>query len=176
MKRLALLTLPVVLSLSADAFAWGGNGKRPPSEPKITSPIDNNSKTDTGNGQVIVTGNFSNRKGTKELLCDIKGQVSANRGSDSVLLTNYVDKRVIKPYREFQDTFVFDVSEAGPGYRLDKKSQQYHAACLFKGPNENPDQMPPPHEKCDPDYEDCDWTCKASSGNPDQCADSNDDW
>ncbi|WP_141735275.1 hypothetical protein [Oligoflexus tunisiensis] len=176
MKRFTLIALPLFLSLSVDAFAWGGNGKRPPSEPKIPAPTDTNSKTESGNGQVFVTGNFSNRNGTKELLCDIKGQVSAYRGTDSVLLTNYVDKRVVKPYREFQDTFVFDTSEGGPGYKLDKKSQQYHASCLFKGPNEDPGQIPPPHTKCDPDYEDCDWTCKASAGSPDQCQDPGQDW
>lgn len=176
MKKILLRLAPLALMLSAEAFAWPGS-TRPPEEPKIPVDTGKSKKTETGDGQTVVEGYFSNRYGSSELLCDIVAKISARRGSDETIVKAFVDRRVLKPYREFSDRFYFDVaSEAGPGYKLDKNSQSYEAACLQKSPDQGPDQGPAPHDSCDPEWDDCDWTCKADQSNPDQCGNPSQDW
>ncbi|MCX6128173.1 MAG: hypothetical protein NTX25_03805 [Proteobacteria bacterium] len=176
MKSFALTLIPLSLVLSAQLFAWPG-ATRPNDVPKIPVDTAKSKKTDTNDGKTIVEGYFSNRKGSNELLCDIVAQVSAKLGSDETIIKAFRDRRVLKPYREFSDRFVFDITaEAGQGYKLDKNSQRYEAACLEKTPDQSPEQMPAPHDSCDPEWNDCDWTCKADQSNPDQCGNANQDW
>ncbi len=176
MKKLALIVAPLALVLSSQALAWKGNGQRPTTEPKIPADIDKSQKTDTSDGNAIVIGSFSNRKGTRDLVCDVFGRVTARRGGDETDVTAFVDKRLVKAYRDFNDRFLFELSEFGPGYKMDKKSQKYEAACLSLDPGETPDQVPAPHDKCDPEWMDCDWTCKADQNAPDQCGNPSQDW
>lgn len=170
-----MLIIPLLL-ISAQAFAWKGDGKRPPTDPKIPADVSKSSKTDVGDGNVIVEGKFSNRTGSKYLICDIIAEVLAKRGGDETLVKAFVDKRKLKPYREFSDRFLFELAEYGAGYKLDKKTQKYSAACLEVTEDETPDQVPPPHDQCDPEWEDCDWTCKADQNKPDQCDNPSQDW
>ncbi len=169
------LLLPLALFLSINAFAWKGTGARPEADPKIPFDTDNAKKAETLTGDLIIEGGYSNQKGKKDLVCDVVGKLDGSRGGDLVTVTTYVDKRVVRAFRSFKDKFLFTTAEAGPGYRWLKKSQAYHASCLELDVDETPDQVPSPHEKCDPEWEDCDWTCKAGA-NPDQCEDPEQDW
>ena len=176
MKNLVSFVLPLALSLSANAFAWSGDGHRSSPEPKIPADIGQSKKTDVGDGNVIVIGSFSNHKGTQDLVCDIVARVNAKRGGDETEVKAFVDKRTVKAYRDFNDRFLFELKEYGPGYKIDKASQNYEASCLALDPGETPDQVPAPHDKCDPEWNDCDWTCKANPSSPDQCNNPGQDW
>ena len=175
MKKMNAIMVPMLFALSAQAFAWKGNGSRPPEDPKIPADTSHSKKTQTDSGDIIIEGSFSNRYGTKDLICDVFGSVQGARGPDLVTVTNFVDKRLVRAYRAFSDRFFFSTSEAGPGYSWLKGSQHYEYSCLSLDPGEDPGQVPPPHDKCDPEYQDCDWSCK-SGPNPDQCESPSQDW
>lgn len=174
MKK-SLLMLPLLLSFSATAFAWKGNGSRPTTDPKIPIDTDNAKKTETNAGDIIIEGGVSNQLGSKDLVCDVVGTLDGVRGADTVSVSTYVEKRLVRAYRSFKDKFLFTTSEAGNGYKWVKTSQKYEFACLSLDLEETPDQVPSPHEQCDPEWEDCDWSCKAGA-NPSQCDDPAQDW
>ena len=176
MKRYAKFMLVAGLVLSGNAFGWGGNGHRPAEDPKIPTDTDHAGKVDAADGSSVVEVDFSNRTGSKNLLCDIMASVDAKRGSDTVTLTAYVDRRLVKAYRGFKDRFVFDGQEAGEGYVFQKVTQKYEPSCLSLDTNEDPGQVPNPHTKCDPEWEDCDYGCKSVGQNPDQCDNPSQDW
>ncbi len=170
MLRMSFAALPLALLLSTQAFAYGGTGYRQPSDPKMPADISHNKKTESADHQsVFVEGGFSNINGSKTLFCDIHAELTAVRGTDRVKIFTTVDRRVLRAYRGFKDNFRFDLNEAGSNYRFDKRSQVYLPSCLELDPGENPDQVPSPHEKCDPEFQACDWSCPAQAQDPTAC-------
>ncbi len=171
MLRRSLSLLPFALLLSTQAFSYGGNGRRPAADPPIPVDTGNSTQTVSTDGSTVwIDGSFSNVKGQKLLFCDIHAEVKARKGSDTLTVYATVDRRVVKAGRGFNDRFQFDLTEAGSGYRFDKKSQVYQLSCLELDAGENPAQVPSPHEKCDPEFDSCDWSCPAQAQDPDSCA------
>ncbi len=175
MKKSTLALIPMLL-VSAQAFAWGGNGQRPSQEPKMPVDTSHASKTQVGNDRVVVAVPYSNRYGQTNLLCDIMAQVDAKRNFDEVTVTTYADRVEILYGTDFNAKFTFRSAQFGQGFVLDKQSQRYDAACLTLDQGEDPGQVPNPHDKCDPEFQDCDYTCKGNSQSPSQCDAGGDDW
>jgi hypothetical protein len=171
-----LAALPVLAALAAaDAYAWGGSGRRDDNRP-LPTDIDTSRKTENRD-TLFVTGSISNVRNSIDLLCDIKGSIKVeNVNKDFAIINAYANKAVIKAFRSRDQTFLFDKSEHGEGYQPIKTSQKVEPTCLTLDLGEDPSQVPPPHTKCDPDVEDCDWGCDGAAQDPSQCRSNSNDW
>lgn len=174
-----LATLASLVFVS-QAFAWGGNGTRPSQEPKIPADTDASKKavvvSPTGGEDTLLTTKFRN-SGRQRLLCDTVGQVTVtDGGAGSADIRAYAEHREVNVNMEFEQRFVFATSTYGKNYYPIKKSQKIESACLQLDPGDTPAQVPSPHTMCDPEFQDCDWSCKANTQNPAQCENPSQDW
>ncbi len=159
------------LLLSAQALAYSGTGWRPNYVPRL--PVDylhsRQAASDDGNKMWIDTS-YSNAKSHVNLFCDIHMQVSGSRFGQQVTLYSVISRLSIFSGTSVRLTSWFDTSELGSGYRFDKNSQVVKMSCLKIEPNEPTDHIPDPHSLCDPEFEECDWTCPADAQDPKRCA------
>jgi hypothetical protein len=98
MKKLSLVLVPMSILISAQAFAWKGEGNRSPTQNKIPADIGDSGKTIDSDNNVEVLAPFSNRNGTDNLVCDMFASVVAHRGANDVTVTSFNDKVEVDAY------------------------------------------------------------------------------
>ena len=168
-----LVSLGIFL-FAASAFSYTGAGfNHWGTKGKIRVDVRNTKKKAEPTDKIILSINHKN-PGKDKLVCDGLGQITVTDGRNEADVFSWFEKRVVYPNSGYNQRFVFTTDMFGMGYSPIKESQVIENSCLVVV--EETPERPDPSKKCDPEWEDCDWTCQAHSQDPNKCANPNQDW
>lgn len=180
--KLTHVLLAATLGLSATAvLAWPG--ARYPDASQRPVPVDTvHAKAKKPNSNTVTVKVEVRNNTQKPIECDVFGTMRAYRNGDSS--QSFVDvrqgvDRVLLEDGSFETTvgFVFKSAYFGQGFKPSKASQRVSKACKdLSEPGQYPGTGEPPHQSCDPEFEDCGFSCQADRYNPAACASADEPW
>lgn len=166
MKNVTLLTRGLTIAAllsSGSAFAWRDTNDQSaphPGQNRDVFDVEDSTIADQS-GVLVVRLDVADKKSYVQL-CDYVARATFTNGDDELTERDYLERKLLRAYRNFEVRFKFYTQDQPVGYHPLKDSLRVDGACLaLEGPEQqNPSQVPDPHKICDAEQYECGQTCK----------------
>lgn len=142
--------------ITSQALAWSDDNDRGPARAgQLRDVVDRDAsqravgQDDQGNNTIFIKLNGVGRKPYKRI-CDYVATAHITNGHSWGEELDFLERKVVRSYRDIRWTFGFYPEDNGPGYYIVKNKMKVRGSCLKVEDQEDVTQVPNPHRICDP--------------------------